>query len=65
MILDLPFYTCVGVASGRNNECRRKMQVFAAGGTFREQIANLVEGELNPQKGGILIADKLITWKYF
>lgn len=58
--------TCVGVAAdGRNNECGRKMQVFAAGRAFRERIANLVEGELNPQKGGILIADKLITWRYF
>lgn len=39
--------------------------MFAAGGTFREQIANLVEGKLNSQKGGILVTDKLITWKYF
>lgn len=49
----------------RNNKYRRKRQVFAAGETFREWIPNLIEVKLSPQKGEILIADKLITWKYF
>lgn len=43
----------------------QKRQVFTAGETCEEWIPNLVEVKLSPQKGECLIADKLITWKYF
>lgn len=66
MVPEFLLCTCVGAAAiYRNNKSRRKRQVFAAGETFREKILNLVEVKLSPQKGDILIADKLITWKYF
>lgn len=51
MVPEFFLCTCVGAAAiYRNNKCRRKRQVFAAGETFREWIPNLIEVKLSPQK---------------
>lgn len=58
MIPDLLFCFYVGAAAVyRNSKCRRKRQVFAAGGTCREWIASLVRGKPSPQRRGIFTAD--------